>query len=58
MANPYKAVIFDVCDPCVAFFCVPTFYQIGGVVLRSPFIGIAAYERAHGLPPNYLNCLM
>lgn len=38
--SPYKAVIFD----------------IGGVVLRSPFIGIAAYEKAHGLPPNYLNC--
>ncbi|KAJ3565841.1 hypothetical protein NP233_g7385 [Leucocoprinus birnbaumii] len=40
MPAAYKAVIFD----------------IGGVVLRSPFIGIAAYEKANGLPPNYLNC--
>ncbi|KAF7441012.1 hypothetical protein PC9H_001361 [Pleurotus ostreatus] len=31
-------------------------FDIGGVVLRSPFIGIAAYERDHGLPPNYINC--
>ncbi|PPQ64023.1 hypothetical protein CVT24_009397 [Panaeolus cyanescens] len=38
----YKAVIFD----------------IGGVVLRSPFIAIAAYERKLGLPVNYLNCSM
>lgn len=36
----YKAVIFD----------------IGGVVMRSPFIAIAAYERKLGLPVNYLNC--
>ncbi|TFK76603.1 epoxide hydrolase [Pluteus cervinus] len=35
-----KAVIFD----------------IGGVVLRSPFIAIAQYERDHGIPRNYLNC--
>ncbi|KII88688.1 hypothetical protein PLICRDRAFT_633875 [Plicaturopsis crispa FD-325 SS-3] len=35
-----KAVIFD----------------IGGVVLRSPFIAIAEYERAHNIPHNYLNC--
>lgn len=42
MTSSYKAVIFD----------------IGGVVLRSPFIGIAAYERVHGLPSNYLNCLI
>ncbi|KAF9239638.1 HAD-like protein [Melanogaster broomeanus] len=40
MALPHiKAVIFD----------------IGGVVLRSPFIAIADYEREKGLPPNYLN---
>ncbi|KAK2467035.1 hypothetical protein APHAL10511_001293 [Amanita phalloides] len=37
-----KAVIFD----------------IGGVVLKSPFIAIAAYEKELGLPPNYLNCLI
>ncbi|KAF8969910.1 HAD-like domain-containing protein [Flammula alnicola] len=36
----HKAVIFD----------------IGGVVMRSPFIAIAAYERKLGLPPNYINC--
>jgi len=36
----YKAVIFD----------------IGGVVMRSPFIAIAAYERKLGIPANYLNC--
>ncbi|KAJ7093230.1 HAD-like domain-containing protein [Mycena epipterygia] len=35
-----KAVIFD----------------IGGVVMRSPFIAIAAYERKLGIPENYLNC--
>ncbi|KZV93350.1 epoxide hydrolase N-termina [Exidia glandulosa HHB12029] len=38
----YKAVVFD----------------IGGVVVGSPFLGIAAYERAHGLPRNYINCLI
>lgn len=36
---PYKAVIFD----------------IGGVVMRSPFIAIAAYEKEQGLPPDYIN---
>ncbi|KDR81463.1 hypothetical protein GALMADRAFT_239406 [Galerina marginata CBS 339.88] len=35
-----KAVIFD----------------IGGVVMRSPFIAIAAFERRLGLPVNYINC--
>ncbi|KAJ6500497.1 HAD-like domain-containing protein [Mycena sanguinolenta] len=35
-----KAVIFD----------------IGGVVMRSPFIAIAAYEKKLGIPENYLNC--
>ncbi|KAI9064322.1 HAD-like protein [Trametes sanguinea] len=35
-----KAVIFD----------------IGGVVCRSPLIAIAAYEREHGIPNNYINC--
>ncbi|KAJ7470286.1 HAD-like domain-containing protein [Mycena latifolia] len=37
-----KAVIFD----------------IGGVVMRSPFIAIAAYEKKLSLPENYLNCSM
>ncbi|KAF6765049.1 HAD-like domain-containing protein [Ephemerocybe angulata] len=35
----YKAVIFD----------------IGGVVMRSPFIAIAAYERKQALPVDYIN---
>ncbi|KAJ7090273.1 HAD-like domain-containing protein [Mycena belliarum] len=35
-----KAVIFD----------------IGGVVMRSPFIAIAAYEKKLAIPENYLNC--
>ncbi|TFK55187.1 epoxide hydrolase [Heliocybe sulcata] len=34
-----KAVIFD----------------IGGVVLKSPFLAIAAYEQEHNLPDNYIN---
>ncbi|KAI0721656.1 HAD-like protein [Cerioporus squamosus] len=41
MTSPHlKAVIFDV----------------GGVVCRSPLIAIAAYEREHGIPHNYINC--
>ncbi|KAI1316155.1 hypothetical protein EDD11_010393 [Mortierella claussenii] len=31
------------------------FFDIGGVVVGSPFSGIADYEREHGLPVNYLN---
>ncbi|KAF9904211.1 hypothetical protein BX616_001374 [Lobosporangium transversale] len=38
-ARPYKAVFFD----------------IGGVVVGSPFSGIAEYEKEHNLPHNYLN---
>ncbi|KAG0330470.1 hypothetical protein BGZ99_003041 [Dissophora globulifera] len=38
-AGPYKAVFFD----------------IGGVVVGSPFSGIAAFEKEHNLPVNYLN---
>ncbi|KAJ3534601.1 hypothetical protein NMY22_g6858 [Coprinellus aureogranulatus] len=38
-ASSYKAVIFD----------------IGGVVMRSPFIAIAAYEQELGLPVDYIN---
>jgi hypothetical protein len=33
-------------------------FQIGGVVMRSPFIAIAAYEQKLGIPANYLNCSM
>ncbi|KAF9938471.1 hypothetical protein BGZ67_010773 [Mortierella alpina] len=36
---PYKAVFFD----------------MGGVVVGSPFQGIADFERGHSLPVNYLN---
>jgi hypothetical protein len=32
--------------------------QIGGVVMQSPFIAIAAYEKKLGIPANYLNCSM
>lgn len=31
-------------------------FDIGGVVLRSPFIAIATYERKLGVPENYINC--
>ncbi|KAF9922011.1 hypothetical protein FBU30_007911 [Linnemannia zychae] len=37
--GPYKAVLFD----------------IGGVVVGSPFQGIADFEQQHNLPVNYLN---
>ncbi|KAF8831697.1 hypothetical protein HHX47_DHR1001197 [Lentinula edodes] len=39
-AHKFKAVVFD----------------IGGVVVRSPFLAIARYEREHRIPENYLNC--
>ncbi|KAG0223652.1 hypothetical protein BGX31_008379 [Mortierella sp. GBA43] len=42
LAGRYKAVFFD----------------IGGVVVGSPFSGIAAYEKQHNLPVNYLNVAM
>ncbi|KAF9181278.1 hypothetical protein BGZ49_004884 [Haplosporangium sp. Z 27] len=31
------------------------FFDMGGVVVGSPFSGIADYEKQHGLPTNYLN---
>ncbi|KAF9172097.1 hypothetical protein BGX21_006052 [Mortierella sp. AD011] len=31
------------------------FFDMGGVVVGSPFSGIAEYERDYGLPVNYLN---
>jgi hypothetical protein len=34
------------------------FTQIGGVVCRSPLIAIAAYEREHSIPNEYINCSM
>ncbi|KAI9479005.1 hypothetical protein LPJ78_003252 [Coemansia sp. RSA 989] len=30
-------------------------FDIGGVVVQSPFLAISAYEREHGLPANYIN---
>ncbi|KAJ2781217.1 hypothetical protein GGI15_003275 [Coemansia interrupta] len=30
-------------------------FDIGGVVVRSPFLAISAYERESGLPANYIN---
>ena len=33
-------------------------FDIGGVVVRSPMIGIAKYEKEHGLPTNYINNIM
>ncbi|KAJ2452420.1 hypothetical protein EV183_002935 [Coemansia sp. RSA 2336] len=30
-------------------------FDIGGVVVKSPFLAISAYEREHGLPANYIN---
>ncbi|KAJ1964623.1 hypothetical protein GGI12_001291 [Dipsacomyces acuminosporus] len=39
MSDRVRAVIFD----------------IGGVVVKSPFIAISVYEREHGLPANYIN---
>lgn len=61
----YKAVIFDVGHTHLALGYVHKFrhvhivlLQIGGVVMRSPFIAIAAYEQKLGIPSNYLNCSM
>ncbi|KAJ2841538.1 hypothetical protein IWW36_006229, partial [Coemansia brasiliensis] len=30
-------------------------FDIGGVVVQSPFLAISAYEREHELPANYIN---
>lgn len=34
------------------------FFDIGGVVVGSPFQGIADYEKEHNLPVNYINVAM
>ena len=44
------------CAPCLGK--KTGFTQIGGVVCRSPLIAIAAYEREHSIPDNYINCSM
>ncbi|KAJ2694125.1 hypothetical protein H4R19_005942 [Coemansia spiralis] len=30
-------------------------FDIGGVVVKSPFVAVAEYEREHGLPDNFIN---
>lgn len=65
MSSPHlKAVIFDVCfadapdvndDGVIANVDI---FQVGGVVCRSPLLAIAAYEREHGIPADYINCAM
>ncbi len=32
--------------------------KIGGVVVQSPLLAIREYEIEHGVPDNYINCLM
>ncbi len=56
----HKAVIFDVGCNAINYSVKPLIIrrQIGGVVMRSPFISIAEYERKLGLPVNYINCSM
>ncbi len=34
------------------------FFDIGGVVVRSPLIAIAEYEKERGMPKNWINTLM
>lgn len=59
-----KAVIFDVrslSDPTVPSFSLSSrilVSQIGGVVVRSPLLAIAAFEEEKRLPRNYINCAM
>lgn len=33
-------------------------FDIGGVVVGSPFEGISAYEKEFGIPSNYINVVM
>ena len=40
------------------YYVRPGVDQVGGVVLRSPLIAIAAYEQEQGIPNNYINCSM
>jgi len=34
------------------------FFDIGGVVVRSPLIAIAEYEQERGMPKDWVNTLM
>ncbi|KAG8903676.1 hypothetical protein FRB99_002867 [Tulasnella sp. 403] len=34
------------------------FFDIGGVVITSPLLGVAKYEKEHGLPPAWINLLI
>ena len=56
----FKAVLFDVRGRSLSDFGTqtPFFQQIGGVVVQSPLLAIHEYEIEHGLPHNYVNCLM
>ena len=56
----FKAVLFDVRGRSLSDFGTqtPFFQQIGGVVVQSPLLAIREYEIEHGLPHNYVNCLM
>jgi hypothetical protein len=60
MSSPHlKAVLFD-----VRLFHIRRFHgcialsKIGGVVAQSPLLAIREYEIEHGIPNNYINCLM
>jgi hypothetical protein len=55
-----KAVLFDVrlsFHHATVMYVYP-FSKIGGVVVQSPLLAIRDYEIEHGLPNNYINCLM
>jgi len=53
------------CLTCVVLPIIPLpcmlnhhFSKIGGVVVQSPLLAIREYEIEHGIPSNYINCLM
>jgi hypothetical protein len=62
MSSPHlKAVIFDVRLVHIApSLCMLSRHssKIGGVVVQSPLLAIRYYEIEHGIPNNYINCLM
>jgi hypothetical protein len=60
MTHHLKAVLFDVrrLSFSGSGARTPIFQQIGGVVVQSPLLAVREYEIEHGLPHNYINCLM
>lgn len=60
MTHHLKAVLFDVrCLSLSDSRGTDSFsQQIGGVVVQSPLLAVREYEIEHGLPHNYVNCLM